>query len=90
MITWRDNEYQKAKEAITPGGPGLGRRFIAHFMPHGSVPSAETLQNVIETYYNERWEQEGRPLLDAVQFELWKAKDANDQEGIAAALEKEK
>jgi chemotaxis protein histidine kinase CheA len=51
---WRPNEYAKAKESISDSGDGLGVFFIKHFMPDGTVPRDETLQNAIDSYYADR------------------------------------
>lgn len=49
---WRNNEYEKAKSAISNSGDGLGVFFIKQFMP--SPPHNDTLQSVIDSYYADR------------------------------------
>jgi ParB/RepB/Spo0J family partition protein len=54
VICWRANEYEKAKLSIADDGNGLGKDFVKQFMPKGSAPSDETLQNAIDSYYADR------------------------------------
>ena len=50
---WRNNEYEKAKSAISDSGDGLGVFFVKHFMP--SPPKDDhTTQTVIDSYYADR------------------------------------
>jgi hypothetical protein len=43
---------EDAKSAISEDGDGLGKDFVAHFMP--SPPANDTLQSVIDSYYADR------------------------------------
>jgi len=45
-------QYGQAKSAISDSGDGLGKDFVAHFMP--TPPKDETLQSVIDSYYADR------------------------------------
>lgn len=51
---WRCNDYERAKIAISADGDGLGKDFVSHFMPEKSIPSNDTLQSVIDSYYADR------------------------------------
>lgn len=62
--SWAPEEYCKAKDAIEPGGAGLGRRFVEHFLPAGTAPRPNTLQTAITAYYQERWREEGQKLME--------------------------
>jgi len=54
LTIWTAINYSQAKNSIDENGDGLGKDFIHHFMPKGSAPSDETLQNAIDSYYSDR------------------------------------
>jgi hypothetical protein len=49
---WNAQKYSQAKSSISEEGDGLGKDFVAHFMP--SPPHNDTLQSVIDSYYADR------------------------------------
>ena len=51
---WRQEEYTKAQLSIADDGDGLGKDFVKQFMPKGSAPSNDTLQNAIDSFYSDR------------------------------------
>ena len=51
---WRQEEYTKAASSIADDGDGLGKDFVKQFMPKGSAPSNDTLQNAIDSFYSDR------------------------------------
>lgn len=51
---WNAQKYSQAKSSISEDGDGLGKDFISHFMPKGSVSSNDTLQNAIDSHYANR------------------------------------
>lgn len=53
-MVWRHIDYERAKNSISESGDGLGKDFIKHFMPSGSIPRDETLQTAIDSHYADR------------------------------------
>ena len=96
---WRCNDYEKAKIAISDDGDGLGKDFVAHFMPSKSIPSNDTLQSVIDSYYSDRRkrasdkrEAEAREAARLAQIERDRLKaeaEAKRQEELKAQRERE-
>lgn len=82
---WRNNEYEKAKSAISESGDGLGVFFIKQFMP--SPPHNDTLQSVIDSYYADR-RKAAAEKRKAVELEAARIADEERQRLEAEAQEK--
>lgn len=71
-IFWNAQKYSQAKSSISEDGDGLGKDFVSHFMPKGSAPSNDTLQNALDSYYAESISNiiEQLPDLKAVSYDF--------------------
>lgn len=85
---WRNNEYEKAKKAISEDGDGLGVWFIKPFMPPGTTPRDETLQVIVKSHYAEQRELAATKLAAEAEVELQKAQELKDPKKSQEALRK--
>jgi len=82
---WNAQKYSQAKSAISESGDGLGRDFVAHFMP--SPPHNDTLQSVIDSYYADR-RKAAAEKRKAAELEAARIADEERQRLEAEAQEK--